>query len=527
MARVKRIKVENNNIYINGNLVRNRSDYNAVDDLYTSLADYMYTGNITGNSHLSNLLGSVFKSVEKGNYKSSESALDTVFKLQEMAQHTKDYFDSKNAGDVDYCHYLLDRGLFPWQRDVLKDLAKRIVLIAGRRAGKSYEIASQMIDHCLVGFDEVNGVKKFRQAIYIGLTIDKARFVIWQILIDTIERCHIPTSRIDNSSNTITFSNGASIRLWGNNSKADREKLRGCDSSMFVIDECQSQASLLYLINSIIGPIVKGRNGVIVLAGTGPLSGGTYWEDAITDGTWSVHKATMRDNPSIPDCDKALEQVLLENKWTEDNVTFRREYLGEVVHDSNRMPFAERMYYDEKLSGIKAIYIGVDFGFRDATAFIPLLVDNNGQCYVYMETKERQMKATDIVTALKAKVDKLHADFNIPVENIHVVTDHNEPSISADIYNQGVTNVELAYKSNKDYTIRLLKDALSVGDVLLPKKGVIDDECENTVWKWDSEKEEVIYEIDDSVYHPDALDALRYAYTQYLINEHLIAPSEA
>ena len=57
---------------------------------------------------------------------------------------------------------------------------------------------------------------------------------------------------------------------------------------MFVIDECQSQSSLLYLINSIIGPVVKGRNGIIMLAGTGPLSGGTYWEDCITDGTWSV-----------------------------------------------------------------------------------------------------------------------------------------------------------------------------------------------------------------------------------------------
>ena len=46
---------------------------------------------------------------------------------------------------------------------------------------------------------------------------------------------------------------------------------------------------------------------------------------------------------------------------------------------------------------------------------------------------------------------------------------------------------------------------------------------ERTVWKWNTEREEVIYEIDDAVYHPDSLDALRYAYTQYLINEHLIS----
>lgn len=524
MARKRKITIEGNNVYVNGNLIRNRDDYNAVEDAYSSISDYMIDGNIKSTSHLGNMICKVMKSIDKGEFLGSESAIDSVFRLTELAQNTQNYFDGKTANDTDYCNYLLDRGLFPWQRDVLKDIAKRIVLLAGRRSGKSYEIANHMISHCLVGFDEVNGIRKPRQAIYIGLTLDKARFVIWQTLLDTLDRAHIKTSKIDNSTNTIFFSNGASIKLWGNNSKADREKLRGCDASMFVIDECQSQSSLLYLINSIIGPVVKGRDGIIMLAGTGPLAGGTYWEDCIINGTWSVHKATMRDNPSIPDCENALNQVLEENGWTEDNITFRREYLGEIVHDENRMPFAHRMYYDGNVDvHIKDIYIGVDFGFKDATAFIPLLVDDHGQLYVFSETKERQMKASDIVTALKAKVDFLRGKFSVPVSNIHIVTDHNEPSISADMYNQGLTNIELAYKQNSDYTLRLLKDALACGDILIQKGNSIDDECERTVWKWDTEREEVIYEIDDEAYHPDSLDALRYAYTQYLIMEHLIS----
>lgn len=519
----KKITIEGNNVYVNGNLIRNREDYNAVEDAYSSISDYLIDGKIKSTSHLGAMISKVMKSVDKCDFLGSESAINSLFRISELAQNTQNYFDGKAANDLDYCNYLIDRNLFTWQRDVLKDLARRIVLLAGRRAGKSYEMASHMISHCLTGFDEVNGIRKPRQAIYIGLTLDKARFVIWQPLMDTLEKAHIKTSKIDNSSNIIFFSNGASIKLWGNNSKADREKLRGCDASMFVIDECQSQSSLLYLINSIIGPVVKGRNGIIMLAGTGPLSGGTYWEDCITDGTWSVHKATMRDNPSIPNCEDALNQVLIENNWTEDNITFRREYLGEIVHDTNRMPFAFRMYYDKVDVHIKDIYLGVDFGFKDATAFIPLLVDDHGQCYVFSETKERQMKASDIVTALKAKVDFLKGKFGVPVSNIHIVTDHNEPSIAADMYNQGLTNIELAYKQNQDYTLRLLKDALASGDILIKKGDSIDDECERTVWKWNAEREEVIYEIDDAAYHPDSLDALRYAYTQYLLNEHLIS----
>ena len=525
MAKGKKtqIVVDNNAVYVNGNLVRNRPDYDAVDDLYLGISEYMSTGKITGGSHLSHILEKTLKTAEANITKDSNMALETVKKFQVLANQSNNYFQAKQAGDKDYTEYLLHKNLMPWQRDVFKDLAKRIVLIAGRRAGKSYEVASQMIAHCLEGYDEFNGVKKYRQAIYIGLTIEKAAAVIWDILKSTIEKVHAPVKKIDNGSYTITFANGASIKLWGNNSKSDREKLRGLDASMFVIDECQSQQALLYLVNSIIGPIVKGRNGLLMLAGTGPLSAGTYWEDAITDGTWSVHKATMKDNITIPDYEHALEEVLKDNHWTEDNITFQREYLGLVVHDKNRMPFGVRKYYEDEPKNIVQCFIGLDFGFKDATALIPLLVDNQGQCYVYLETKERQMKATDIVAAAKAKTTMIQSKFSLPIENIKVVCDTNEPSIAADIYNQGVTNIENAYKNDKDYTLRLMKDALASGDILIMKGGSIDDECERTVWKWDSEKEECIYEIDDAVFHPDSLDALRYAYTQYLINNHLIS----
>ena len=519
----KRITVDKNAVYVNGNLIRNRPDYDAVDDLYSGIQEYMASGKIAGGSHLSHILQKALESSEKYILKNSNEALRTITQFQKLAEQSNSYFSSKKEADKDYTSYLLDKGLMPWQRDVLKDLANRIILIAGRRAGKSFEVASHMVNHCLDGYDEFNGVKKPRQAVYIGLTIEKAASVIWDILKATIDKCHIPVKKIDAGSYTITFSNGASIKLWGNNSKADREKLRGLDASMFVIDECQSQQGLLYLVNSIIGPIVKGRKGVIVLAGTGPLSGGTYWEEAIVSGCWSVHKATMMDNITIPDHEHALEEVLRDNNWTEDNITFRREYLAEIVHDTNRMVYPFRKYYEDKPVKIVKCIIGLDFGFKDATAIIPLLIDDHGQCWVYAETKERQMKATDIVTAVKAKMTFIQSEFSIGLDRIQVVCDTNEPSIAADIYNQGLTNICNAYKVDKDYTMRLLRDALEAGDILIKKGSSVDEECENTVWKWNAEKEECIYEIDDSVYHPDSMDALRYAFTQYLIDEHLIS----
>ena len=506
-------KVENNTMKIKGCTLVYPDDLDLEQELMENYRDILLTGKPRNNTWLAKVLEKDFAKLQA---EDTYNALSVIKEVGKIAKTTTDYFNKKKEGDVDFISFMLDKNLMPWQREVLRDLSKRIVSFAGRRAGKTYEIASHMIDHCLKGFDEVNGVKKYREAIYIGLTLEKAAAVIWDILISTIEKCKVPVKKRDNGLYRIEFSNGSAIQLLGNNSKADREKIRGFDSSMFVIDECQSQQGLLYLVNSIIGPIIKGRDGVLMLSGTAPLSAGTFWEDAINSGTYSVHHATMEDNITIPDHEHALQQVLEENHWTEDNITFRREYLGEIAYDTNLLVYPFRHYYEDlpKVQW-KCCYIGIDYGWTDSTAIAPILIDNDGNMYLVNAFKQSGMSSSSIIDKVKATVEFITKTYNVPSTYIRVIDDCNGGNITRDIYNAGVTQIQHAYKQGESYQISLVIEALDSGTLKIKKDDYFDDECNKMVWKWNQEKGAVIYELDDATYHGDICDAVKYAVATY------------
>ena len=83
---------------------------------------------------------------------------------------------------------------------------------------------------------------------------------------------------------------------------------------------------------------------------------------AILSNEWEHFHATMEDNPSIPDHEKALEQVLIDNHWTKDNIVFRREYLGEIAYDNNILIYPFVTYYDSIPDNFKPVkaYVGLD-----------------------------------------------------------------------------------------------------------------------------------------------------------------------
>lgn len=495
-------------------------DFDAVDCLYNSLAEYFTTGKVSGSSHLGKIIQKDFDIIEKG-LKNNNPDLRHLKDLMEITGKVQEYRDNKKATDKDFIEYLLRKNLFDWQKKVFDDYSKKIDLICGRRSGKSYTIVDLMLKHCNEGYDniEVDGriVKKPRSAVYIGLTLQKAANNVWQLLKDEIQRCKIPTLKIDNSAYRIDFANGAFIELAGNSTKAEREKIRGKDSSMFIIDEAQSHQGLGYLITSIIQPIVKGRNGVMILSGTGPITAGGVWEQVINDNTWSKHTATMEDNPTIPA--NALRDVLVENGWDENNITYRREYLGEIVYDQNRLIIPQRSYYtlsDIKNRTFDACIIGMDFGFADYNAFVPLIRDSlSKKWYVIDGVRKNHLSSTEIVEEFFALSKKIEDEWKIPMNKQYAVADTSHQQISRDIYNRGFYNISNAIKSEETQQLQDLSAECAYGNILMVKGSDVDQACNIASWKYDDERMAVIYEIDDLANHSagisDIIDALKYA----------------
>ena len=487
------------------------------EQLFSSWAEVFDTGKVSNSSFLGKIIQQSAQriSIEAG--KDADTAMFAVRTINQIAQNTAQYYNKKKTADTDFSKYLLRDRLFDYQKQVYDDTNKKKTMLWGRRAGKSYTAVRLALKSIL------EKDTKPREAIIIGLTLEKTAGLYWEELKRAIEEAHIPTYRIDNGSYKIEFSNGNTIQLWGNNSKAEREKLRGRDSYMFIIDEMQSQQGLYYLLTDIIGPIVKGRDGEIVCLGTAPISAGTKWESILNDDGWSHSHATMENNPTIPNYQHALESVLADNHWTEDNITFRREYLGEIAYDTERMILPKRTYFDEIPKDFKPVkcYIGVDYGWRDYSSFAPIIIDAQGSAYLYGEWKQNKTSASELVNVAKTKVESIHNKWNIPIEDIHIVADSSHQQISVDFYNQGITQVENAYKQDENYQWARLAEALEIGDLKVKKGMAFDLECDALVWQWNSEKGCIIYKIDEDIFHPDISDSVKYAWNQYLSDRNL------
>ena len=510
----------------NGSIVGSNNilyqDFDAVDCLYNSLAEYFTTGKVSGTSHLGKIIQKDFDTIEKGLKSQKAPDLRHIKDLMEITGKVQEYRDNKKAMDKDFIEYMLRKNLFDWQKPVFDDYSRKIDLICGRRAGKSYVIVDLMLKHCNEGFDNITidgrVVRKPRSAVYIGLTLKKAEDNVWQLLKNEINRCKIPVNKIDNSAYRIDFANGAFIELAGNSTKAEREKIRGKDSSLFIIDEAQSHQGLGYLITSIIQPIIKGRNGVIVLSGTGPITAGGMWEQIINDSTWSKHTATMADNPTIPET--ALEDVLKDNGWDENNITYRREYLGEIVYDANRLIVPTKSYYtldDIKGRSFDACIIGMDYGYSDYNAFVPMLRDSlSKKWYVVNIVRKNHLSSAEIVKEFNILSKNIETEWKVPKSKQYAVADTSHQQITRDIYNTGFYNISNAEKLGEVQMFQDLATDCATGNVNFVKNSEVDSAFNIASWKFDNERQAVIYEVDDKFNHEngisDIADALKYAH---------------
>ena len=488
--------------------------------LYTAFAEKFVNGKTNQKTWIAQFVDQQMDSLKQSLKKDPYVALSTTREVNKIVTNTQSYFNTKKQTDSDFSEYLLKKMLFPWQQKVFESNAKKKTMCCGRRSGKTFNVVQQALKECLKGpIICPDGTKKPRIAAIIGLTVEKTANLYWENIKSAIEKCHINTTKIDNSCYTVYFSNGSILQLLGNNSKAEREKIRGADYCFVAIDECQSQAGMYYLCEDILKPILKGTDGILVLLGTGPISAGGYWEKCLNDDSFEHFHATMEDNPTIPNYEHALEDVLIENHWDRNNITFRREYLGEIAYDTERMIIPKRSYYKELPKDFHPTkcYIGVDYGWSDFSSFAPILIDEAKRVgYVVHEWKANKTSSQALVDKMKALNETIHSKYNIPVEDIHIVADSSHQQISQDIYNQGIINIQNAYKLDEQYQWARLSEACACEELFILENGEIDKESDAVVWKWNQEKGCVIYQVDDDTYHPDILDSLKYAWNQYV-----------
>ena len=416
------------------------------------------------------------------------------------------------ANDINFALYKLNEDYFQEQRDVLVEInhSKKILVCCSRRAGKSYFCAGAIVKSALKNPGS--------RIIYINLTFKNAVKQIWDNVIKASEAVGLQIDKSSKNDGEIEWVNGSSLRIKGNSNNAEADTLRGESKvSLVVIDEAFHQKNMEYAINEVIMPFLAdlGNKATILCTGTPPRIPHTYMEKLWSnDKTWRHYHWTAENNPHVPDFEKFIEEVCKAKGLTKDAPFIQREYYGVIgAYDTEAMVFKNYQSYTELPTSFTAnrIAIGCDWGFSDYNSIITVAYNTqSGEAYVIEEKKFNKATVSEIIAEVKRSYEAAKNRFGI--DDIQILCDTNEQSITYELYANQHLPAYNAYKYDKASAIAQLSDWLRSGKIKVNANDIyLKDEFERTLYKRDEDDDSILPEIDDDIFHPDAIMALLYA----------------
>lgn len=256
--------------------------------------------------------------------------------------------------------------LFAPQRALFDDSATQKAACCTRRAGKSHVAGSALVDAALV---EPN-----TDSLYLGLTRRSSKSIMWPKFSE-INQLLGKTLTLKESDLLITTANNSRIWVMGADMENLSDRLRGNKYKRVIIDEAQSFGPhLQYLIDDVIEPALLDLQGDLWLLGTpGPIPTGIFYDAMQSPASqFSKHQWSLLQNPHLPHAGVWLENLKRRKGWSDDNPTYRREYLGEWCLDPDCLVYrwSPKNKAQELPAGHTWHYvIGLDYGWHDATAF--------------------------------------------------------------------------------------------------------------------------------------------------------------
>jgi hypothetical protein len=293
--------------------------------------------------------------------------------------------------------------LFEKQKLFHRDSHRFKTALNTRRSGKSFLAAVRLLEAAKTGLS---------QNPYLALTRESARRILWPTLTDLIEKFKIPCTPSE-SSLTVSFPNKAEIFLVGADQKNFAARLRGIKARRAVIDEGQDfKDHLGDLIDSILIPTLVDFNGDLDIYGTpGIRPTGFFYEITTQERGFKQFTWSVLDNPFVPNAREFMEEILKRRNWTEENPTYRREWLGEWVLDLDALLFKfnrQKNTVSERPSGIAwTNVLGIDLGFNDATAFVVMSYSEaSKQTFVIHSEAHAEMIPSEIAEKTKTLIDR-------------------------------------------------------------------------------------------------------------------------
>ncbi len=399
---------------------------------------------------------------------------------------------------------LLDN--FGVQNNFINDDSRYIVAQCSRRAGKTNGLAVRF-------FKTLEKWPK-SQCLYLGLTLDSARNIMWPVLQEINEKyslgCTFTESRL-----TMTHPNGAKLRLLGADMSNFIKRLKGIKAPGIAIDEAQDFGHHLQsLVDDVLTPSISDYpNGWIALTGTpGPVPNGYFFD--ITEKQrfgYSLHSWTLLDNPHMPDPAGFLADLMKKREWDEKNPTYLREYRNQWVLDVDSLwiKYKEaKNHYTELPPNKKYEYIlGVDLGFKDADALAVLAWSEDGPTTYLVEELVTPQQG---LTELAAQITDLDNKYKFS----KMIVDEGAlgKKLAEELRRRYHIPVQPAEKARKQETVEFLNDSLRLGMFKAKSTSRFAKDSYLVQIDWDKSTPNRI--IVKKKPHSDIIDAVIYAYKE-------------
>lgn len=484
------------------------------------------------------LLNSMYQRALRGDTRLSMYLIDRV---EGRPAETKQVeLDMDNARNV----YLIIKTLFDKQLEVLNSGSGTKLICCSRRAGKTHLLVAILLIECLR--------KPRTKCMYIGETAELSEKLIDKAVNDIIDECDLRDSR-GRRFDWKHIDNGSEIMVRGLSNTKDPDQIRGNAAKVIVIDEFFHLKSELleYMQEQVLEPMQMdyADDYMFVCAGTPPQIKGTYGEHVWRTLDCEHFAWTWKDNPHPVSYEKRKQFIdeKLKQKGLDWQSPFaRREYKGEWAYDDDLLLYAEYHTYnpEELIPTIKPtrIVFGIDYGVGDNdTIWGGAWNDDEARGYQFWEDKFNRlsigMKGISQLEYLCQQTKKawelaltMFPDLPLKEANKRILWDaddsdqHLTEYICSHVYieyqernEQGELvmkklglNIRNAHKTDKTIMYDRIRDVLRTGALLLIQDGKCAKEADSTVCKR-GPNGEIYNEVDDKVYHPDLLPAMRYA----------------
>jgi len=254
------------------------------------------------------------------------------------------------------------------QKEIIDHPARFKVIVAGRRAGKSYASIASLAKYARY---------PNKKCMYVAPTYRMAKQIVWEDLKEQL-RSKNWVKKINESELTVTLVNGSTIFL---RSADNPDSIRGIGLDYVVLDEAADIAEETW--KAVIRPTLSDREGsaMIISSPKGRNFLFDLYQDAKHLEDWHSWQFTTAQGGIVS------AEELEDAKRDLDERTYKQEYEAEFVDYSGRIYYAFEDHCVKTMDiGLEAripLHIGIDFNVDPGCAVVGFY--HSGGLHVYDE----------------------------------------------------------------------------------------------------------------------------------------------